>query len=112
MPSAVPQLNHARISLAFLLPLAIVFVIQFAPAQDFHGSLVGTVQDASSARIPSAKIVIRASESSVERQTSSDASGEFRLDDLLPGAYHVAVDAAGFTQAIADVRVVVSSVQH
>jgi hypothetical protein len=112
MQLAVLQLDFAKIPCAFLTIIALVFAAQFAPAQDFHGSLVGTVQDVSGARIPSAKVVIRASESSIERQASSDAGGEFRLDDLLPGMYHVAVDAAGFAQASSDVRVVVSSVQH
>jgi carboxypeptidase family protein/TonB-dependent receptor-like protein len=92
--------------------LALTLASPCSRAQDFRGSLVGTVQDSTGARIPSAKITIRASESSLERQTSSDASGGFRLDDLMPGAYHVTVSAPGFADAHSDVRVIVSTVQQ
>ncbi|HEV2298120.1 MAG TPA: TonB-dependent receptor [Candidatus Acidoferrales bacterium] len=92
--------------------LAFTFASPRSRAQDFRGSLVGTVRDSTGARIPSAKITIQASESSVERQTSSDASGGFRLDDLMPGAYHVTVSAPGFADARSDVRVIVSTVQQ
>ncbi|HYL61819.1 MAG TPA: carboxypeptidase regulatory-like domain-containing protein, partial [Candidatus Methylomirabilis sp.] len=99
-------------ALRVLLPLlALAIVIPPTQAQEFRGSIVGVVQDATGARIPSAKITIQASESSFMRQTSSDANGGFRLDDLMPGAYHVIVSATGFADAISDVKVIVSSVQ-
>lgn len=88
-----------------LLPFALL-------AQNPRGSLRGTVQDSSSAVIPSAKIVVRAVDSSVERQASSDADGEFRIDDLLPGAYRVTVEAKGFAEAVSNLNVAVSSVRE
>ena len=52
----------------FALILAL-FVSTFpGRAQDFHGSLIGTVNDSSGGRIPSAVIIIQASESSIERR--------------------------------------------
>ncbi len=45
------------------------------------------------------------------RQTKSNDDGEFRLSELLPGTYHVTVDAPGFSQAQADIAVIVSSVR-
>ncbi|HEV2490415.1 MAG TPA: TonB-dependent receptor [Candidatus Acidoferrales bacterium] len=92
--------------------LSFAFASPYCGAQDFRGSLVGTVQDSTGARIPSAKITVRFSESSVERHTSSDSSGGFRLDDLMPGAYQVTVSAPGFADARSDVRVIVSTVQQ
>ncbi len=83
----------------------------FCGAQEFHGTLRGIVQDASQARIPSATIVLQAAESSVEVQTVSDERGEFRVDDLVPGTYHLVVNAKGFAEARSDVTVVVSSVR-
>lgn len=80
-------------------------------AQNSRGSLRGVVQDASGARVPSAKIVVQASGSSIRREAVSEDRGEFRLDDLLPGAYHITVNAAGFSQAQADISVPVSSVR-
>jgi hypothetical protein len=79
-------------------------------AQNPHGSLRGTVQDASGAGITSARIVAQLVGSSVQRGGVSD-KGEFRLDDLLPGNYHVTINAAGFAPAQADVAIVVATVR-
>src|SRR5579859_24963 len=81
-------------------------------AQSPRGSLRGAVQDATGARIPAAKIVVQAADSSLEREASSEDRGEFRLDDLTPGAYRITVSAAGFAQAQADVSIAVSSVRE
>jgi len=62
--------------------------------------------------VPAARIIVHAAESPLERETSSDSHGEFRLDDLPPGAYQLRVNASGFAEARADVRVIVSSVQE
>src|SRR5882672_1470302 len=83
-----------------------------APAQEFRGALRGVVQDARGGRVPAAKIVVQAAESSLRREASSDTRGEFRLDDLLPGAYRLRVIASGFAEASAEVSVVVSSVRE
>jgi hypothetical protein len=69
------------------------------------------VQDASGARIPSAKIVVQPADSAMRREASSEDRGEFRLDDLLPGKYRLTVSAAGFAPAQADVSIAVSSVR-
>ena len=94
-----------------ILISALFVVSPFSPAQEFHGSLRGTVQDASQARIPSAVVVLRAAESSLEVHTVSDAHGEFRFDNLVPGNYHLLVNAKGFAEARSAVTVVVSSVR-
>src|SRR6266853_2345011 len=83
-----------------------------APAQEFRGALRGLVQDARGGRVPAAKIVVQTAESSLRREASSDTRGEFRLDDLLPGAYRLRVIASGFAEASAQVSVVVSSVRE
>jgi hypothetical protein len=80
-------------------------------SQNPRGSLRGTVQDATGARVPSAKIELQASDFSLRRESVSAANGEFRLDDLLPGTYRLAVKAPGFAQAEAEVVVVVSLVR-
>ena len=81
-------------------------------AQNPRGSLRGAVQDATGARIPSARIVAQSVDSSIQREATSEDRGEFRLDDLLPGAYRIAVSAAGFAPAHANVSIAVSSVRE
>jgi outer membrane receptor protein involved in Fe transport len=80
-------------------------------AQNPTGTLRGDVQDPSGGRVPSATIAVQATGSALKRQTKTDDHGEFRLSELLPGTYHVVVDANGFAEAQADVKVVVSSVR-
>jgi hypothetical protein len=82
------------------------------PAQEFRGALRGVVQDASGGRVPAAKILVRAAESSLQREIASDSRGEFRIDDLLPGSYRVKVHANGFAEANSNVKIIVSSVQE
>ncbi|MGP8094394.1 MAG: carboxypeptidase regulatory-like domain-containing protein [Candidatus Sulfotelmatobacter sp.] len=72
----------------------------------------GTIQDASGARIPSAKIVAQSADSSLRREATSEDRGEFRMDDLLPGAYHITVSAQGFAQAQSEVSIAVSTVRE
>jgi carboxypeptidase family protein len=96
---------------AFVLTLFGILLTASLHAQNPRGSLRGTVQDATGARIPSARIVAQLSGSSVQREGASEDRGEFVLDDLLPGNYRVNVSAAGFAPAQADVVVAVATVR-
>ena len=70
------------------------------------------MQDATGARVASAQIVLQSVGSSLRREASSEDRGEFRLDDLLPGAYRITVSATGFAPAQADVAVAVATVRE
>ena len=96
---------------AFTLTLFAFLLTATLHAQNPRGSLRGTVQDATGARIASAKIVAQLSGSSIQRETASEDRGEFRLDDLLPGDYRVTINAAGFAPAQAEVVVAVATVR-
>jgi len=80
-------------------------------AQNLRGSLRGTVQDPTGARIPFAKIVAQLLGPSIEREAASEDRGEFRLDDLLPGNYRITVSAAGFAPVQASIGIAISSVR-
>src|SRR5271170_4144002 len=95
---------------------ALIFMLLAATpsalAQTYRGSLLGTVQDGSGAVVPSALVILRGAEVSFAREATSDSRGEFRMDELPPGAYHLIVQSAGFAEATSDVRVAVSSVRE
>ena len=95
----------------FLLSFLAILLIANLHAQNSRGSLRGTVQDASGARIDSAHIVALLAGSSVKRQASSEDRGEFRLDDLPPGTYQITINAKGFAPAQAEVAVTVTTVR-
>lgn len=80
-------------------------------AQTPRGSLRGTVVDATGARVAAARIVLQSTGSSAQREASSEDRGEFRMDDLLPGAYHISVTASGFASAQTDIVIPISSVR-
>ena len=86
-------------------------VAALAGAQTLGGSLRGIVNDANGAAIPAASIKVHLNASSVERAVASDGRGGFRMDDLPPGAYRITVTAPGFADAVADVKVAISSVR-
>jgi Carboxypeptidase regulatory-like domain len=96
-----------------ILPGVAMILVLLSPlyAQNSRGSLRGTVEDATGARIPSAKIVLQAADSSLRRESSAEPNGEFRLDELLPGRYRLRVTATGFATAQAEVVVAVSLVR-
>jgi hypothetical protein len=80
-------------------------------AQTYRGSLQGLVLDSSGAGIPAAQITLHGVGNAFERSLASDSRGAFRMDDIPPGAYQVAVRAPGFAPASADVRIDVSLVR-
>ena len=81
-------------------------------AQDFRGSLAGTVSDANGGRLQSAAITLQPRAASGERHAVTDSRGEFRFDDLQPGPWQVRVSAQGFAEAHAEVTVVVTATRE
>ena len=79
-------------------------------AQNVRGSLRGTVQDPTGARISAAQVVLKLSGSSLQRTAASDR-GEFRVDELPPGDYSVEVSAKGFASATSEVSIAVATVR-
>jgi hypothetical protein len=96
--------------IAIAVSLLTAFFTASLSAQNSRGSLRGIVQDASGAHVIGAKIVVQLAGSSVQREIVGD-QGEFRIDDLLPGNYHVTIVAKGFAPAEAEVEVAVANVR-
>jgi len=61
-------------------------------------SLRGTVVDPSNAAIPNATVHLINTETSFERQETTDAQGSFVFVQILPGLYRLQVDAPGFAR--------------
>ncbi len=71
----------------------------------------GVVEDRYGARVPCTRVTLELSSTLETRATVCDGDGEFRINELQPGAYHVSVASTGFAMATATVRVAVSSIQ-
>lgn len=110
------MVNNLRSPASCFFPGLLILSALFFPfdsfAQNPRGALRGTVQDTSGGRIPAAKVVVQAPDSALQREALADHGGEFRIDNLLPGSYHLVVTANGFAEASSDVKVIISSVQE
>jgi outer membrane receptor protein involved in Fe transport len=65
-----------------------------------QGAIAGTVEDATSAVIPSATVIIHNDATNAEQKFTADASGYF-IDPLVePGIYTVSIEAMGFGKLV------------
>src|SRR5215831_11947225 len=90
----------------------LLFIFAFgslASAQSPEGALVGTVSDATGARIVAATVTVSAKTYSLSRTVKTGKVGEFTVEQLPPGEYEVKVDAAGFASQTGKVTVAVTS---
>src|SRR4051794_22317049 len=102
MPTVV--LRSSRLVIKFLLPFAAALIVTLIPrvalAQAVYGSISGIVTDASGAVVPGATVTI----TSVDRKTvdavTSNESGYYLKDRLLPGPYDVKAELQGFKSAV------------
>jgi hypothetical protein len=69
-------------------------------AQELYGSVVGTVQDGSGARIPGAIIEIRNRDTNLVLTTVSNTTGGYTFTNVLPGSYDVKVTLQGFKEFV------------
>lgn len=63
----------------------------------FTGNLQGTVQDPSTAGVPSAVVNLTKLETNVTQSTTADSTGIYRFASVASGNYGVSGAAAGFT---------------
>jgi hypothetical protein len=80
-------------------------------AQNPRGTLRGEIADINGGRVAGATVTAQSKGSGLSSTAVSNGNGEFRVEGLLPGKYHVTVSAKGFSDASADVDVVVSAVR-
>jgi hypothetical protein len=80
--------------------LAVISVMALASlnmvGQATSGSLVGTVIDASGAAVVGADVEVTNVATNKVTRSKTNGTGEYRADNLLPGAYRVTVKAPGF----------------
>lgn len=84
-----------------LLSFAILMSISLF-AQEFKGTILGRITDASGAVVPRAQITATNTETNVAVDVQSNSEGNYIAPFLLPGKYKVAVGATGFRQVVRD----------
>ncbi|MBS1799498.1 MAG: carboxypeptidase regulatory-like domain-containing protein [Acidobacteria bacterium] len=71
------------------------------------GRIVGTVQDRSKAIVPNVKVSVINQETNITAVATTNAEGQFRIENLQPGNYRVRFDAPGFRPYISNGNTVV-----
>ena len=75
-------------------------------AQQFTGTLRGTVQDSSGAVVPAADVTIILVATNETQVVTTDGGGAYVAPNLKPGTYRITVAKQGFKGAtIADIKV-------
>jgi hypothetical protein len=96
--------NRAWVTVSMMLVLALL--PSSLSGQQVFGSIYGTVTDASGSGVPKAKVTITDQEKGTTFDTTTNESGNYTRDRLIPGVYTVEVEVPGFHKAVSkDVRV-------
>lgn len=67
-------------------------------AQEFRGTISGTVTDTTGAVVPNAAITVTETKTGSLHKTVSNGAGEYNVPFLLPGQYNITAEAQGFTK--------------
>ncbi|MGA2888819.1 MAG: carboxypeptidase regulatory-like domain-containing protein [Terracidiphilus sp.] len=65
-------------------------------AQEFRGTISGTVTDPTGAAVPGASVEVQETQTGTVSRTASDSTGQYVVPFLLPGNYSITVKKTGF----------------
>src|SRR4030095_13812624 len=89
----------------FLAMIVVVFVNSIS-AQDFRGTISGTITDPNGAVVPGATVTVKHTETNITSTATSNSDGVYTVPLLSPGAYTVSAAASGFkTSTVENVTV-------
>ena len=91
-----------RIFRIFSCIAALIAAQAMVMAQTDTGRLEGSVQDATGAVVPAAKIAITNIKTQTHAETISDAQGNYVFPSIQPGTYNLTAEASGFRKTVID----------
>jgi hypothetical protein len=89
--------KFVRLALIAIAVTALSFPVA---AQEFRGTLSGSVADPTGAQIANAKIVIVETHTGTKMESISDGAGQYTIPFLAPGDYDITVTKEGFKAAV------------
>ncbi len=96
-------MRRARIVAVVIGSLFFVLVCALnAAAQQFYGTITGTVTDPSGAVVPNASVKVTNVDTNVTSTLKTNRAGVYVANSLIVGTYRVEAEAAGFKKAVAD----------
>src|SRR5271157_3365850 len=94
--SSMLRLNLV-LSRVLLSGAALLFASTVCLAQESRGSITGRVIDPAGAVIPGAKVTVTGVGTNVSNMATTNSTGYWEVNFLIPGEYAVTAEAAGFT---------------
>ncbi len=85
---------------ATILAIVALAIAAALSAQEFRGTIGGTILDASGGTIAGAKIHVTESQSGTKADATSDSGGHYNVPLLLAGDYEIAVRMPGFKEYV------------
>ena len=94
-----PKLAFRHLVMLLAAALALAFSSGSANAQVLYGSLVGNVTDQNGAVVPDARVTITNKGTGQTREAATNSSGEYSINNILPGVYDIKITKQGFNTA-------------
>lgn len=91
-----------RQAILALLVASLLLAPRAARAQAVYGSIFGTITDPSGAVVPNATVTVTDITKGTTATVQSGATGEYRVQHLIPDTYTISVQAAGFKTSTTD----------
>jgi hypothetical protein len=99
-----------RVAVTTLFLLIAAFAVPMR-AQNFYGSITGTVTDSTGAQMEGANVTVINTATGTRQSVQTSTAGEYRLVNLIPGTYRLEIEKTGFKRLTRDnVEVQVESV--
>lgn len=76
--------------------LTLLFVVSTISAQDFRGTVAGTVTDPNGAVVPGASVTVKNTGTNIANSVTTSDEGSYTVPLLQPGKYTVSATASGF----------------
>lgn len=93
----VPRIRSRHL---LLVALALVAIVNYAPAQTINGIFHGTITDTSGAVVPGVTITVTNLATNTVREAPSNESGYYTITELPPGNYSITATKTGFTREV------------
>lgn len=79
---------------------ALVAITGAAMAQTTSGNIAGVVKDQSGAVVANAKVSVKSEATGVTVEATTNAQGQYLVQNLLPASYDITVNSSGFAQSV------------
>jgi hypothetical protein len=89
-------MNRARSGASILLAILLILVASPLFAQSDNTNVSGTITDPSGSAVPKAKVVITNQANDLNRETTTNESGNYSIPTVPPGMYTLTAEATGF----------------